>query len=51
MPTRQELVLQFMVAFAANGHVIKLMHEYGNNDTSMIVKLAGEWADAYLASL
>jgi len=51
MPTRQELVLQFMLAFAANGHITKLMHEYNNNKPGMIVALAGEWADAYLASI
>lgn len=51
MPTRQELVLQFMLAFAANAHIIKLMHEYNNNKPGMVVALANEWADAYLATV
>ena len=51
MPTRQELILQFMVAFAANSHITKLMHEYNNNQPGRIVALASEWADAYLAAI
>ena len=49
MYTRQELVLKFMLAFAANSHITKSVQEYG--DHMNIAVLAGEWADAYLASL
>jgi hypothetical protein len=42
MPTRQELVLKFMLALAANASW---------HDSELILGLAGDLADAYLASL
>ena len=51
MPTRQELVLQFMLAFASNPHVTQLMHDYNNSNPLVVINLANDWADAYLKTL
>jgi hypothetical protein len=51
MPTQQELVLQFLLAFASNSHITQLMHDYNNSNPAVVINLANEWANAYLKTL